>query len=56
MVDNAAINIEVHVSLNWVEVQYLDDRVVLCLTFLGTSILFSRVAAPVCVPTNSVNK
>ena len=31
----------------------LGHRVVLFVIFWGTSILFSRVAAPVCIPTNS---
>ena len=35
-------------------VQLLGCRVVHFLTFWGTSILFSRVAALVCIPTNSV--
>ena len=34
-------------------VQLLGHRVILFLTFGGTSILFSRMAAPVCIPTNS---
>ena len=34
-------------------VQLLDHRVVLFWTFWGTFILFSTVAAPVCIPTNS---
>ena len=33
-------------------VQLLDHKVVLLLTFWGTSILFSTVAAPVCIPTS----
>ena len=35
-------------------VQLLDHRVVLFLTSWGTSRLFSRVAAQVCIPTNNV--
>ena len=35
-------------------VQLLDHRVVQFLAFGGTSILFSRVAAPACISTNSV--
>ena len=35
-------------------VQWLDHKVVLFLAFRGTSILFSTVAVPVCIPTNSV--
>ena len=37
-------------------VQLLVLRVVLFLTFSGTSILFSTVAAPVCIPTNSAQE
>ena len=40
----------------YLEVQLLDCRAVLFLTFWGTSILFSRVTAPVFLSTNSVNK
>ena len=36
------------------EVEYLDHMVVLFLIFQGTSILFSIVAAPIYIPTNSV--
>ena len=35
-------------------VQLLGHRVVLFFTFWGNSILFSRVAGPVCIPTDSV--
>ena len=37
-------------------VQLLGHRVVLFLVFWGTSILFSRVAAPACIPTNNVKR
>ena len=36
--------------------QVLEHRVVLSLTVWGTSILFSREAAPVCITTNSVRR
>ena len=35
-------------------VQLLGCRIILFLTLCGTSILFSRVAAPICIPNNSV--
>ena len=35
-------------------VQLLDHRVILLLTFWGNSVLLSKVAAPVYIPTNSV--
>ena len=66
IVDNAAVNIGVHVPLQicsfvscpfaYLVVQLLDCRVVLFLTYWGTSIVFSREAAPVCIPTNSVKR
>ena len=40
----------------YLAVQFLGCRVVLFLTFWGTSILLSRVAEPVCIPTNSVRE
>ena len=39
--------------INNVAVQLLGHRVVLFLILWGTSILFSRVAVPVCIPTSS---
>ena len=37
-------------------VELLDPMVILFLTFWGTSVLFSTVAAPVCIPTNSTRE
>ena len=63
IVGNVAINFGVHVFL-WISVlvfmvkylvvELLYHRIILFLTFWGTSLLFYRVAAPVCIPTNSV--
>ena len=69
IINNAAVNIGVHVSFFflhisfWIsvfgfldkypEVKLLDHVVVLFLIFWGTSILFSTMAAPVYIPTNS---
>ena len=36
------------------EVRLLDRMATLFLVFQGTSILFSTVAVPICIPTNSV--
>ena len=62
VVNNAALNISMHLSF-WVgifvlfdkypEEELLDHIVVLFLIFWGTSILFSIVAAPTYIPTNS---
>ena len=63
IVDNAAVNIREHVSLQfcvlyplgkWLVLHLLDHRVVLFLTILWTFLLFSRVATPLCIPTNNV--
>ena len=63
VVDIAAINIGVQVPLRIILFDTLDKysvmqllgcRVALFLTFRGISILSSRVAAAVCIPTNSV--
>ena len=61
-VNNAAINIGVHVS-SWISVLYSLGKypivelpghmAILVLIFWGTSVLFSTVAAPACIPTNS---
>ena len=62
IVNSAAMNIGLHISV-WIRVfvfsEYIprteiDHTVTLCLAFWGTSILFSRVTAPICIPTNSV--
>ena len=61
IVNSAAMNIGVHVSF-WImvfsgicpRVGLLDHIVALFLVFQGTSILFSIVAVPVYIPTNSV--
>ena len=62
MVENAAINIVVQVPYalvllypmgKFLAVLLLGHRVDLFLIFWGTSTLFSRVAARVCIPTNS---
>ena len=61
--DNAAVNIVVHVSFQisvFIFFGYIprsgigDHIIVLCLVFWGTSILFSIVAVPIYIPTNSV--
>ena len=58
IVNNAAVNIEVHVSF-WITVLcpkmgLLDHMVILFLAFWGPSLLFSIIAALTCIPTNSV--
>ena len=62
IVESAAINIGVHVPLEstllypldkFLAVLLLGHGVDLFLIFWGTSTLFSRAAAPVCIPTNS---
>ena len=61
-VNNAAINTEVYISFQievfvflniYPGVGFLDHMVVLFLLFWGISILFSIVAALICIPTNS---
>ena len=62
--NSAAVNIRVHLSFQisififfldiYSGVQLLDQMVVLFLVFLGPSILFSIVVAPIYIPTNSV--
>ena len=60
IVNSAAMNIGVHVSF-WIivlsnicpGVGLLDHMVALFLVFWGTSVLFSTVAAPIYIPTNS---
>ena len=61
IINSAAMNTGVHVSFKlWFfpyicpEVRFLGHMVVLLLVFKGTSILFSIVAAPIYIPTNSV--
>ena len=66
IVNNVAINIGVCVSLQisvlgffvgkYSVVWLLDHRVVLFLTFWGIPILFSTMAAQVCIPTNSAQR
>ena len=59
--NNSAMNIGVHISFRvsafvffgYPEVELLDHLVVLFLIFSGTTILFSIVAAPIYIPTNS---
>ena len=63
IVNNAVMNIGVHVSFRisififisdiYPGVELLGYMVVLFLVFLGTSIVFSTVAAPTYIPTNS---
>ena len=59
IVDSAAINIgvpvppQIRILYPLDKLQLLGHRVVLFLIFWGISILFSRMAAPVCIPTNS---
>ena len=61
--NNAVMNIGKHISNQTVscipldkrpKVEILDYTAVLFLIFWGTSILFFIVAAPICIPTNSV--
>ena len=63
IVNNAAMNIEVHVSFQvsvfvsldkYPELELLNLMVVLFLIFWGSCILFSIVAAPIYIPTNNV--
>ena len=58
ILNTAAMNIGVHVSFRIMVicpgVGLLDHMITLFLVFKGTSILFSIVAAPVYIPTNSV--
>ena len=63
IVDKAAINIGVYITSvflyslgKYPVLQLLSCRVVLFLTFWGTSALFSKVDAPVCMPTNSAKE
>ena len=66
IVNNATVNIGVHISFRisvvvdffffldkYPEVELFNHVVVLFLIFWGTSILFSIVAAPIYIPTNS---
>ena len=57
MVNSATVNIGLHVSL-WIialyEVRLLDYMTALILAFWGDFILFSTVAAPIYIPTSSV--
>ena len=69
VVNNAALNIETHVFFQIIvlsgyiyiyiythsEVEFLGHMVVLLLVW-GTSILFSTVAVPVCIPINRVQE
>ena len=65
IVNNTAMNIGVHVSF-WIGVfvflniypgvELLGHMVALFLVFWGTSILFSTVAAPIYIPTNSAQR
>ena len=63
IVRNAAMNIGVHISFQIVSsfstdiyprMELLDHMVFLFLVFWGTSIVFSIVAAPIYIPTNSI--
>ena len=62
IVNNATMNIRVHIYFQirvWIssdkypEIEFLGHKVILFLIVWGTSILFSTVAAPVCILTNS---
>ena len=61
--NNAAVNTGIHISFGisvfvffgkYTEVELLDQMVVLLFNFWGKSILFSIVAAPIYIPTKSV--
>ena len=63
IINNAIMNIEVHIYFELVflrsldeypELKFLDDMVILFLISWGPSILFSKVAVPLYIPTNSV--
>ena len=66
IVNNTALNKGVHMSLRdpifnfffdvYQEAELLNDIIVLFLTFLGTSILFSIVIVPSYNPTNSAQR
>ena len=65
IVDSAAMNTGMHLSFQmnvfisldiFPGVELLKHVVVLFLVFWGTSILFSIVAAPICIPTNNVQE
>ena len=65
IVNSAAMNTGVHLSFQinvfisldiFPGVELLNHVVVLFLVFWGTSILFSIVAAPICIPTNNVQE
>ena len=65
IVNSAAVNMGVHISFwvnvfvlldKYLEVELLDHMVVLFLVFWEPSILFSIVAAPIYIPTNSAQR